>query len=63
MPYGLGAKAEVLSILAFRACPVDRGFATGKVEVTETPFPGSCFPQADIEGLHFEREIIQDALN
>jgi hypothetical protein len=37
MPYGPGAKAEVLSILAFRAYPVNRGFATGRVEVTENP--------------------------
>jgi hypothetical protein len=37
MPYGPGAKAEVLSILAFRAYPVNRGFATGRVEVTEDP--------------------------
>ena len=35
MPYGPGAKAEVLSILAFRAYPVNRGFATGRFEVTE----------------------------
>jgi hypothetical protein len=40
MPYGPGAKAEVLSILAFRAYPVNRGFETGRVEVTENPpFP------------------------
>jgi hypothetical protein len=37
MPYGPGAKAEVLSILAFRAYPVNRGFETGRVEVTENP--------------------------
>jgi hypothetical protein len=35
MPYGPGAKAEVLSILAFRAYPVNRGFATGRVEITK----------------------------
>jgi hypothetical protein len=37
MPHGPGAKAEVLSILAFRAYPVNRGFSTGRVEVTENP--------------------------
>ena len=41
MPYGPGAKAEVLSILAFRAYPVNRGFATGGVEVTENRFSGT----------------------
>jgi hypothetical protein len=37
MPYGPDGKAEVLSILAFRAYPVNRGFETGRVEVTENP--------------------------
>ena len=48
MPYGPGAKAEVLSILAFRAYPVNRGFATGESKLLRTSFrghPGSArFP-------------------